>query len=966
MKKFCKLTLVAMLAVLGLSIYGCKPEPIPTPAPIVNPGDKDDTGGKDDTGTGDKDDPGNTDNPIPDVPDPTPDNGPAQPSNPHDGSFIWMGLVRATTSTVSVAWTIEEKNASCMTSCYPSSSYDPTKDITKQYRASIYSDEACANLIVSWTLNPGLGTSSATFSTSYPPRFCFSGLKPSSTYYIMVENLTDKTKRNKPFAVKTADPLPGTVVTSNAKAGDLILSESFDALMYGGDLTTFSAGYSRTDRSTLASPAIPSGTDPDKTDDKFYTVGASTEMGLFNTMKGLIDDYGLENWSMIAGGTNMGTILERPGFLKVGANSQHGYIITPKLNALDQAATIDVTFKAAPYGGTTIDESEKAMRVQVFDGGVIGATNVLEGASESDFYNVILQGGRGDWTTYTVRLENVTNESRIGFGGIGTAAQSRFNIDDIQIKVVDVYAKKPSGYYAEGNITYTDGKPAVGVSVSDGFNVAITDANGHYVLTTRKDTWYIYFSYPSDAKITTVNGCPAFFTRYSAAKHTYDFSFERITPEKKFMLFALADPQAHYAKRSGQGIADTDRFIQETVPALNNQIAAQSLPCYGVTLGDIVYSEGSRNSNPGMTIMRGHFSKVNMPVFQSMGNHDFTYFYSSSALKTDDFSSTLYLRAQRNFEDIFGPVNFSFNRGDVHIVCMRNINYDSPTDASSYHGGFSDDQYKWLVADLANVPKSKKIILCVHIPVLGITSRENVSAVLNLMKQYTNSEIFSGHTHYKRGYANVGSSGIYEHVHSAVCGQWWWSNVEGDGCPNGYTVYYVNGTNFDDEYFTGFNNHMNTRDYQIRMYRGNCKTGGANVYFQWPHTNKTLLINIFNGDSRWKKVEVYEDGVLSGNASLMSNKKTSFTTTKGQTYTVSADSSQDWWAIGYNMGVVGRGLGSSTSYFTTCMHMYKYILKSETSKVEVRATDPYGNVYKCTELIENGTAYPEYVKVGNH
>lgn len=98
----------------------------------------------------------------------------------------------------------------------------------------------------------------------------------------------------------------------------------------------------------------------------------------------------------------------------------------------------------------------------------------------------------------------------------------------------------------------------------------------------------------------------------------------------------------------------------------------------------------------------------------------------------------------------------------------------------------------------------------------------------------------------------------------------------------------------------------------------------------------------------------------------MSNKKTSFTTTKGQTYTVSADSSQDWWAIGYNMGVVGRGLGSSTSYFTTCMHMYKYTLKSATSKVEVRATDPYGNVYKCTELIENGTSYPEYVKVGNH
>ena len=89
------------------------------------------------------------------------------------------------------------------------------------------------------------------------------------------------------------------------------------------------------------------------------------------------------------------------------------------------------------------------------------------------------------------------------------------------------------------------------------------------------------------------------------------------------------------------------------------------------------------------------------------------------------------------------------------------------------------------------------------------------------------------------------------------------------------------------------------------------------------------------------------------------------TGSSGKTHTLNSNTSQDWWAIGYNIGVVGRGT-SSTSYYTNEFHMYKAILKSATSKIEVRATDPYGNEYTCSEVIEDGTKYPEYVSVGNH
>ncbi|MBO4671515.1 MAG: calcineurin-like phosphoesterase family protein [Bacteroidales bacterium] len=539
--------------------------------------------------------------------------------------------------------------------------------------------------------------------------------------------------------------------------------------------------------------------------------------------------------------------------------------------------------------------------------------------------------------------------------------------------VINAYCETPAPanlYYAEGSVKYTDGSPAAGVSVSDGFSVVVTDSEGNYRLTTSTDTWYIYISMPSDAVIEKKSdGRPDFFTRYEYPNTRYDFTLKRQEVETQFLLFAFADPQAHNANR-GTGKADTSRFNEEAVPAINACIAQQSLPCYGVTLGDIVYSEGSRNSNGGMTTMRTHFGKVNMPVFQTMGNHDFTFFYGkSNPLTVDDASSTLHLRAQRKFEDAFGPINFSFNRGDVHVICMRDIIYDSNTDASSYHCGYTDEQWAWLQADLANVPKTKKVILCGHIPFTNNTSGEHISDALNLIKQYKGSQVFSGHTHYKRYTANLASSGVPDHIHSAVCGQWWWSNIEGDGAPNGYTVYRINGTAFTDEYFLGFNTHMNTRDYQLRVYRGNLKNGGSTCYFQWPHDASRLFINVFNGDSRWT-VKVYENGTLGGTASLMSYSRQTMwdgsTTScvKGTTYTVNTSSNQDWWAIGYNIGVLGRGTGN-TSYFTSMFHMYTYTLKNPDATIRVDATDSYGNTYSCSEVISTDSWYPAYVKYGN-
>ena len=66
-----------------------------------------------------------------------------------------------------------------------------------------------------------------------------------------------------------------------------------------------------------------------------------------------------------------------------------------------------------------------------------------------------------------------------------------------------------------------------------------------------------------------------------------------------------------------------------------------------------------------------------------------------------------------------------------------------------------------------------------------------------------------------------------------------------------------------------------------------------------------------------------------------------------------ATSSQDWWAIGYHIGVVGRGHvgGSRANYLTSSYHLYKYTIKDKSATIRVEATDRFGRTYSTTDII---------------
>ena len=536
-----------------------------------------------------------------------------------------------------------------------------------------------------------------------------------------------------------------------------------------------------------------------------------------------------------------------------------------------------------------------------------------------------------------------------------------------------------------GYVKDNSGNPIEGVAVSDGFSVITTDAKGYFEMEPSSDAYYIFISLPAEYEV-PINefGQPTFYQRYPG-KQQYDFTLTPLAggKEKKFALFAMADPQIW-------NTLSMKRFRNEAVPGIAAHTAevAQTMPCYGITLGDIASTNFSKsgNSEEYREPLRDLFAKsvIGMPVFQVMGNHDAIYAYHAGGIdpQPDRYNSTWQIKMQRGHESVFGPANYSFNRGDVHVIGMRNIEYYMGSD-NEYAArlGFLPEQIEWLRQDLAVVPKDKLIVFCAHIPLFS-KEDESVNSVMAILAQFENVHILTGHQHINQNYEHdittTKGTKIFEHNVGTVCGSWWDSNISMDGTPVGYQVFTCENNDFSDWYYIGFTAGMNKRSHQMRLYRGNDITGGemsgtdsygVKGYYKFNYDADVLLANVYNADSAWK-VEVYEDGVYSGEMSLIPNNVRPYHDNKPDTategiggsgtmaapyYSTVMDISSDMHFAGLYLGILGK---KDRQYNTKsdCYHMYKYRLKKPDAQIMVKATDRFGNIYTETKITK-GTDY---------
>lgn len=449
----------------------------------------------------------------------------------------------------------------------------------------------------------------------------------------------------------------------------------------------------------------------------------------------------------------------------------------------------------------------------------------------------------------------------------------------------------------EGNIKgkVTDavtGTPIEGVSVSDGYTVTSTDADGNYAIQGNELTRTVFISVPAEYEIPTdQNGHPTFYTNgpFNDTQKEYTVNFA-LTPRQKvsdkFLLCAAADVHIYdgtdknYPKNRR---SDLTKFKEDCLP---DMIATmESLngggsynDCLILFAGDQMSDNMDqvvpfKNTLANKTINNGH----KLISLYCIGNHDF----ANRDLKHKEPTS---YNASKTFVENFGPMDYSLNIGNAHIVVMNNMivnakdnwTRDNQVQCVGYGKGITNEQLEWLKQDLALVknPEKKIIILCAHVPMFN--GGQNYQEAVKLMGQFYEGHIISGHSHIIRNYVHKQTSkngkGVYEHNLQSLAGDWWFSNLSSDGSPRGYKVFRFSGNKLLDSVNKTVGASAN---YQMRVYNGNDsysdKTAGGGtpakgtkpnkVTYSWGDDYKNhILVRVWNADENWA-VSFVQDGV---------------------------------------------------------------------------------------------------------
>ena len=382
----------------------------------------------------------------------------------------------------------------------------------------------------------------------------------------------------------------------------------------------------------------------------------------------------------------------------------------------------------------------------------------------------------------------------------------------------------PAAQTARGTVFIDDNSDGVrsagergvqGVSVSNGCDVVLTDADGRYEIALAP-LQILFVSQPSGYSIAVDdNNIPRFYYRhypdgtpdtiggtavawqYEVANATgplpdaIDFPLTAIADDSlQFTAHAFADPQA-------RSELDQDKLREDLVTTLiGNPFDAQ----FGVTVGDVVFdSLGLYDRHKEMMAL------MDIPQWYLPGNHDI------------NFESPDARFANETYKLHFGPTYYSFNYGNVHFVALNNVEYAGAgkrmADGEAYRGFIPDEQLYWLARDLAHVPRDHLIVIASHIPLVSeavdangtVTTgpqTENFDRLLEILEPFEHLYGIAGHDTSNSWKVEVGHSHGWHgqpwiaHTLAEVRGNGWHTGPEDlrgvndammqDGNPNGF------------------------------------------------------------------------------------------------------------------------------------------------------------------------------------
>ncbi len=501
-----------------------------------------------------------------------------------------------------------------------------------------------------------------------------------------------------------------------------------------------------------------------------------------------------------------------------------------------------------------------------------------------------------------------------------------------------------TNYTVTGKVS-CNGEGVVGVEVSDGVEIAVTDSNGVYRLNSKKELGYVFVSIPSGYEVSLDGNSPLFFKYLDSKKdksvEEADFELNKVDNEKHAVL-AMAD--FHLAAQN-----DDIKQFRKVADDINSSISdlkRQGYKVYGISLGDESWDIYWYSNHFTIREAKEQMKIIKAPVFHNMGNHD------GNPYKQGDRASS------QKFIDACGPKYYSFNLGKVHYVVLDNTEYINENGREGHVGkinfreSIESQQMNWLKKDLALIDNSHTpIVIAMHSPIYKHPDLKNGKETCDyllkngreleeVLRRFDNVQVLSGHLH--KAHHLQQTAHIIDHNTPAICGTWWWTDklagnsVCQDGSPSGYGVYLWQGNQVKWYYKSA----AHSRSYQFRSYDLNTTWIAPKSYApkfikdmtQYAHNYATcrndnkVLINVWNYDPDWT-VEVSENG-----------KK--LDVTQVQMY-------DPLHIISYDAIRVRRG-GARLVDFPTVptSHMFMVQANHPNTTLLIRVTDRFGNIYQ--------------------
>ncbi len=305
-------------------------------------------------------------------------------------------------------------------------SWSEPENTSHTYRAALFTDKEGDPV----QLSPEFP-----LQAKYPaPAFTFGGLNPGTAYHLAVRTVskTDGVE-DSPYVL-----LESRTAAAQPVPAEALLTMRFDRLKWCGDHMFKAYG--------LRPATVNKDTQPDAKADALTNANTGGSADIFNThganLPAFTADRQLGDWYGLRA-------YEYPGYIKLGTSTQAGFLVTPKLGGLSQAANVRISFRLGNWNepnadGTQFTPDKAVIRVGVVPESVTNDNLKSYANAYTMTQNIVFTADEAPvsptpmtWTDVSFEVPGVKPTDRLiiyaTVDGAEKSGKARYEVDDIVV-----------------------------------------------------------------------------------------------------------------------------------------------------------------------------------------------------------------------------------------------------------------------------------------------------------------------------------------------------------------------------------------------------------------------------------------------------------------------------------------------------------------------------------------------------